>query len=54
MGCNGNNNGNNGPGACRHPACHDGYLNKKAGEDCEVDGDCGTGKTCNNSCKCNP
>jgi hypothetical protein len=50
--CNGNNHGNNGPGACRHPACHDGYLNAQAGEECEVDGDCGAGRICNNSCRC--
>jgi len=46
--CNGNNNGDNGPGACRKPLCGDGYTNTKAQEQCDTLGGADS-MTCNGS-----
>jgi len=49
--CNGNKNGNAGPGSCRASRCGDGYFNRAAGETCESNADCAAGRTCT-ACKC--
>lgn len=60
--CNGNNGGKNGPGSCRLQRCGDGYLNTKAGEQCDpgdsahgipkIPGSCRGNQTCKDNCTC--
>jgi hypothetical protein len=45
MACNGNNNGQDGPGSCQFPKCGDGYANSATGEQCDLGGS--DSPTCN-------